>query len=311
MQLNECIEFLRENDNYIIVTHRRPDGDTICSAGALCLALRAIGKTAYLLPNSEVTEKYMDYAAPFTMPDNFAYETIVSVDLASEGLFPYDFNEEVDLCIDHHPSNTGFAKHSIIWETLASCGELVFEIIKAMDITITPQIAEYIYVAIVTDTGCFGYANTKAETLRTAADVLDYGVNNGVLNKELFRASSRARLALEGEVFSTLDVYCGGKIVIATITLDMIERTGTTENDYDDLASLAGRLAGSRITATITEKSKNLCKVSVRSVKTVNANAVCARFGGGGHAMAAGCAIECGYEEAKKMLVEAMMEELG
>ena len=311
MQLNECIEFLNANDNFILITHRRPDGDTLCSAGALCLALRAKGKTAHLFQNAEVTEKYMPYVVPVIAPENYVYETIISVDLASEGLFPFGFDEEVDLCIDHHPSNTGFAKQSIIWETRASCGELVYEIIKAMDVEITPQIAENLYIAIATDTGCFGYANTKPETLRTAAEILDYGVDNGVLNKQLFRASSRSRLALEGEVFSTLDVYCEGKIVIATITLDMIERTGATENDYDDLASLAGRLAGSRITATITEKAKNLCKVSVRSVRTVNANAVCARFGGGGHAMAAGCTIEHGYVEAKKMLAEAMMEELG
>ena len=310
MLLNECADFLKANDNYILITHRRPDGDTIGSAGALCLALRAIGKKAYLFNNQEFTENYTDYVQPLTAPEGYVAQTTVAVDLAGAGLFPYGFEGDVDLCIDHHPSNTGYAKQSIVWEKKASCGELVFEIVKAMDVKITAEIAEYLYVAVSTDTGCFAYANTKAETLRTAADILDYGVDNGVLNKKLFRAVSKARLALEGAIYSTLDIHRDGELVIATITREMMEAAGTTDNDYDDLASLAGRLAGSRITATIKETESGDSKISVRSVRGVDANTVCKKFGGGGHAMAAGCTIERGYKEAKPMLLKAMLEAL-
>ena len=310
MRLNECADFLKVKDDYILITHRRPDGDTIGSAGALCLALRAIGKKAYLFNNQEFTENYTAYVQPLTAPEGYAAQTTVAVDLASVELFPYGFEGDVDLCIDHHPSNTGYAKQSIVWEKKASCGELVFEIIKAMDVQITVEIAECLYVAVSTDTGCFAYANTKAETLRTAADILDYGVDNGVLNKKLFRAVSKARLALEGAIYSTLDIHRDGELVIATITREMMEAAGTTDNDYDDLASLAGRLAGSRITATIKETESGTGKISVRSVRGVDANAVCEKFGGGGHQMAAGCTIEQGYKEAKSMLLEAMLEAL-
>ena len=111
MTVKEVAAFLRAHDSYLILTHRRPDGDTLGCAAALCAMLRQMGKTAALLPNAEVTSLYADYVAPYWAAEDYRYETVVSVDLAALGLFPDNaerFKNRVDLAIDHHPSYEGF-----------------------------------------------------------------------------------------------------------------------------------------------------------------------------------------------------------
>lgn len=311
MQLNDCAQLLKARDNYLIITHRRPDGDTIGSAGALCVLLQAMGKTAHIFPNPEFTETYIQYVIPFLANDDFVPDTIVSVDTASEDLFPYGFSGNVDLSIDHHPSNTGYAKNTIVWAHCAACGELMLELAKELRAELTKELAEFLYVAIATDTGCFCYGNTTSDTFRAAAELIDCGADNGAINKRLFRTSSKERLALEGLIFSSLETYREGRISVATVTLDMMKKSGATEDDCDDIASLAGRVAGSNVSVTIKEKEKNLSKISLRTSRNVDASAICSKFGGGGHAMAAGCTIERGYDEAKSMLLDAIYEVMG
>lgn len=308
MQLNECAAYLKENDRFLLVTHKRPDGDTIGSAAALCRALRQLGKTAWLYPNPEVTDNYSGYFAPLAAPDDYLYETVVSVDVASEGLFPLGFSGNVDLAVDHHPSNSNFAQRAVVWSHKASCGELVLELIKALGVPVDKTIAELLYVAVSTDTGCFCYGNTKPETLRTAAELIELGAENAPLNKKLFRTVSKARLTLEGLIYSGLTTHRNGKISIATVTLDMMEMAGATENDCDDLASLAGKVAGSCVSATIRELEPGVCKVSVRTGLEVKASAVCERFGGGGHDMAAGFTVHMNCADTKAALLQAINE---
>ncbi len=174
---------------------------------------------------------------------------------------------------------------------------------------VTPEEADLLYIAVSTDTGCFVYGNTTAETHRAAAELMELGARHQELNRELFRMSSLARLKLEGMIFAGLHSYRGGRINFARVTLAMMEQAGATENDCDDLASLPGRVRSSRVSVTLRELAPNTCKVSVRTGEEVNANTVCARFGGGGHAMASGCTIEATVDEAEKMLL-AVIEEL-
>ena len=115
MTVKEVAAFLRAHDSYLILTHRRPDGDTLGCAAALCAMLRQMGKTAALLPNAEVTSLYADYVAPYWAAEDYRYETVVSVDIAALGLFPDNaepLNDKVDLAIDHHPSYEGFGRES-------------------------------------------------------------------------------------------------------------------------------------------------------------------------------------------------------
>lgn len=305
MPLEFYADLLRKHDNILLVTHQRPDGDTLGSAGALCSALRRLGKISYMYDNPQITENYRRFIEGYIAPGDFIPEYIVAVDLADIGLFPQGFSSGVDLCIDHHPSNSGYAAETIVWADRASCGELVMELIRQLCGNISQEEADLLYIAVSTDCGCFVYGNTTAETHMAAAELIRLGANHKWLNRELFRMSSAARLKLEGMIFSGLHSYRDCKINFATVTLEMMEKAQATENDCDDLASLAGRVRGSRVSVTIRELEKGKsCKVSVRTGEEVDASAVCARFGGGGHAMAAGCTIDAGTDEAERLILE-------
>ncbi len=307
MPLKTYAKLLSGHDNFLLVTHLRPDGDTLGSAGALCSALRRLGKTAFLYNNPQITENYFHFVENFIAPEEFRPEYVVAIDLADVGLFPEGFNGHVDLCIDHHPSNTGYADETIVWADKASCGELVMELIKAICGDISREEADLLYIAVSTDCGCFVYGNTTAETHMAAAELIRLGADHKWLNRELFRMTSAARLRLEGLIFAGLHSYRDCKVNVAVVTLDMMEKAQATENDCDDLASLAGRVRGSRVSVTIRELEKGKkCKVSVRTGEEVNASKVCVTFGGGGHAMAAGCTIEAGVEETERLILEAI-----
>ena len=133
MTTRETAALLREQDQILILTHRRPDGDTIGCAVALCEALRIQGKTAYILPNPDLTELYRPYAAPYWAPEGFVPGFVVSVDLAAKGLFfpaAEAYFDRVDLAIDHHPSYEGFGKKACVDPSRAACGEIVYEICR-------------------------------------------------------------------------------------------------------------------------------------------------------------------------------------
>ena len=168
MTIQETAALLQTMDRVLLLTHVRPDGDTIGSAAALCRALRDLGKTAYLLPNPGITETYESYAAPYWAEEGFTPDFVVAVDIAALSLLPENAKKYascIDLAIDHHPSNEGFAKESCVLAEMAACGEIIYEIAGLMT-PMTAEIALPLYVAVSTDTGCFVYANTTAHTHR-------------------------------------------------------------------------------------------------------------------------------------------------
>ena len=311
MNLNDCVTYLKEHDGYLLVTHIRPDGDTLGSAAALCHILRHIGKTAYVYDNPETTKKYAPWTAPYLAPADFVPTCVVGIDLASERLFPKGWAEDTafDLCIDHHPTNTHYANELYCIPTKASCGELILLIAKALD-ALDKTVADLLYIAVSTDCGCFVYANTTAETHRAAAELMDAGAEYRPLNVTLFRQFSFSRLMLEGLIYSTMKSYADGKVNVATVTLDMMERSGATEDDCDDLASLAGRVDGGYVSVTIRELGPNESKVSLRSGQDFDSSAICALHGGGGHRMASGCTIYASPEKTREIIAGEILEAL-
>ena len=310
ISVSRCAEILREHDDYLIMTHRRPDGDTLGSAGALCLVLREMGKTAHLMANPDVTEKYGQFVNHLMAPQGYEHKTLISVDLAAETMFPvgYDGVENVRLAIDHHGSNSFYAQEVLVKPEKAACGEIILEVVKELGVSLTKEIADLLYIAISTDTGCFLYRNTTPETHYAAAETMAAGADFGYLNKLLFRTMSAARMRLEGLIYSGMRRYKDGQINVATVTLDMMAQAGATENDCDDLAAIAGRIEGSLCSATIREVGPGRSKVSLRSGDCVNSSEVCAKFGGGGHPMAAGCAMDYSPDEARELLVAEIIK---
>lgn len=304
---SECAAWLGEHDNYIIISHRRPDGDTLCSGAALCSALRRAGKRAWCFDNPETTDTYRPFVAPYLAPEGLSPSTLVTVDVASEGLFPAGISTPVPLAIDHHPSNSRFAENLCLAAERSSCGELVMEIIKALCGSMTAGEANLLYAAVSTDTGCFQYSNTNAATLRAAAELVECGAENSALNTLLFRTMSRARMALEGRMLTGMRYFKDGRISVNIVTQAMLDECGADENDCDDLAGIAGKAKGSLISLTIREVTEG-SKVSARSKPGINVSDVCAVYGGGGHAMAAGVTLNCGVEEALELMLRAIDE---
>ena len=308
MTAQECSQLLLSKNNILIITHTNPDGDTLCSAAALCSALRRAGKRANLFRNPAVTTKYMPHVEKYFAPKSFKSKYIVSVDVATEKMFAEGFDGAIDLCIDHHPTNSHYAKKELVCPDKAACGEIVLAVIKEMCGGITQEEADLLYIAVTTDTGCLQYLNTNAATFRAAAELLEYGADTGMVNVKFFRKASRARLKLEGMIYSTMGFYRDGKISVAIITKEMLRQAGASEEDCDDLAGLAGRAEGASVNITIRERDNGSSKVSVRTGRDVSSSDICAVFGGGGHAMAAGCTIDCPPEKARDMLLAVIDE---
>lgn len=308
MKICDCAAFLRARDNILLISHSRPDGDTLCSAAALCSALRRLGKTAGLYNNPEITESYMDFVRPYIWESIPEHTYIVSVDTADLRMLPQGFDGRVDMVIDHHASNSGYAENNLILGHKAACGEIILELIEQLCGGLNKEEANLVYAAISTDTGCFCYGNTNPDTLRAAAKVIEYGAENGYLNKLLFRSMSYSRLKLEGLIYASMRSYRDNKVNVAIVTLDMMRESGATEDDCDDLASLAGKVKGSVVSITVRELPDGRSKASVRTNETVNASDICASFGGGGHSMAAGCNAPMGPFEFAEALIKVVDE---
>ena len=301
-------ELLQRRDGFLILSHKNPDGDTLGSGAALCHALRRAGKTAFIDHNPQITERTDAYIHEFYAPEAYEPETVVAVDIATPGLFPRGFAGHVDLCVDHHPTNTFYADETLVNSDKSACGEIVLEIIEALCGDVDPKEATLLYIALTTDTGCFQYMNTNADTMNCAARLIALGADHHKVVHDYFRKVSMARVMLEGMIYSGMHCYRDGKLAVAFVTQKMLRDAGTTENDLDDLAGLPGRIAGNLLSILIRELENGDSKVSVRSTPEVDSSAICAKFGGGGHAMAAGCRLDCDPYEAERRLLEAVQQ---
>ena len=301
-------EFLKNRDGYLILTHVRPDGDTVGCAAALCRGLRDLGKTAHVLPNLETTSLFSPYLEGLLAPEDFRPETVVSVDMAARGLFPdnaQQYLERVDLAIDHHPSQEFFAQNTCLDASRAACGELMYDILRQIT-PITRDIALPLSGAVSTDCGCFVYGNTSAGTHRVAAALMDTGIPTAELNKRHFRTKSFKRLSLESMLTESLEFHDGGEIAIAAISLQMMNTLQADERDAEDIAAFVGQTEGVETSVTIRELAEGECKLSVRTSGGLNATRVCALLGGGGHAAAAGCTVKGSVADAREAILNAI-----
>ena len=307
----ETALYLLKFDKFAIVTHRRPDGDTLGSAALLCRGLRQLGKTAYVLENPEITEKYVPLHEGLTKAWAEEGDTVVCVDVASPNMLGAHFaplQEKIQLRIDHHGSATPFTPFELVEPKTASCGEIVYGVLQVMGAKLDVPMAQALYTAISTDTGCFRYANTTAETLRVAADCKEAGADTFRLNQELFETNSLARLRLQGWLVENALFLQGGKIAICALPLSKEQELGLTEDDMENISGFPRSIAGVKIAATLRQETAETVKMSVRAVPGYDAAAICATFGGGGHKGAAGASMKMTMDEAVEAVKAAMPE---
>ena len=304
----EAARQLRRMENVLILTHVRPDGDTVGCAAALCLALRKLGKTAYLLPNPGVTENTAPYVTPYEAPLDFQPEYIVSVDIATAQLLPENarmYAGQIELAIDHHPSFEHFGQQNIVRPEAGACGELVYDILRHLT-PIDAEIALPLYVAISTDTGGFQFSNTTAYTHIVAAALMETGIDYRTVNKVFFRTKTRKRLALEADMLTNLEYFDRERVAFLYVPRSLMARLQATESDAEELSSLGAQIQGVDCAVTFRELGEGEWKLSVRTGERVNATEVCRLMGGGGHARAAGCTVKADLSEVKRRCLAAI-----
>ena len=310
--VNEVASWLRNHDDYLIITHRRPDGDAVGSAVSLCLGLRAIGKRAYIWENPQFTPRYAGRLEGLICSTVSQSATIISVDMATEGLLPINgaqFAGKILLSIDHHPSNTGYAEKTFLQAGCAACGEIIWELLEDLGVDITKAMAEAIYIAISTDTGCFRFANTTAHTFATAAKAVEHGADIAPINRELFEIKSKGRLRLESRIMANMEFFADGTVAIACLPQSWVEELEVTEDDLDSISGFPRTVDGVQIGVLIRDSEPGRAKMSVRTAAGFDASHYCAQLGGGGHTAAAGCSVEGTLMDGKKAIMAVLKNE--
>ena len=308
MTRNECARWLLDRDNFLILTHTRPDGDTIGSASTLCLGLRQLGKTAYLLENQEVSPYLESCVLGLTKAVPEAGDTILSVDVASPGMLQkeaVDLLGRIELRIDHHGSATSYTGEELVDPQSAACGEIVYDILMEMGAELTKDMAWRLYIAVSTDTGCFRFANTNAHTYQTAAACAATGADLYPITQALFDTNTLGKLKLQSWMLENARFLCDGKAAVCGIPKG-VEDTVSKE-DMEGAAGFLRSIEGVKICATVRETETG-SKMSVRAVPGYDAALVCQKFGGGGHKGAAGAGMNLPLTEAVEAAAQALVE---
>ena len=308
---NECAELLRRNDRFAILTHRRPDGDTIGSAATLCRGLRQLGKIAHIIENPEITAKYRHLHEGLTKLWVEEGDMLVCVDVAAPRMLPDAFRsleDSIALRIDHHATAASFTEWELVEAGAGACAEILYDVLTELGVKLDKPMAEALYTAVSTDTGCFRYANTTAHSLRTAAACAEAGGDLFAINQAIFETNSFRKLKIQSWITENTEFLAEGRIAICALPKAVEQGIGVTEDDMENISGFPRSIEGVKIAATLRETADGSVKVSVRAVPEYDAGAICAQFGGGGHRGAAGCSIKLPLAEAAKAVAAAMPE---
>lgn len=312
--LADAAGMLRAADDILIFCHIRPDGDAAGSAGALCMALRRLGKTAFVAPHERVMERFQPYIVPFFAPADFVPRFLVSVDTPGAGQYPSGmeaFAPVTDLALDHHGKNAAYAKHTYVEGEAAACGEIVYLLLNELGIGPDEAIAEALYCALATDTGCFRTRATTARTMAIAAKLRETGFDAYTLTHRLFEVKTPARVKLEAEIAQATE-YPAADTACVVVTQAMLDRCGTREDDLDKISMLLTVCEGVRFGLMLRELPGGRWKVSVRTDGSVHAGDVASIFpGGGGHPDSGGAAVAGRADEIMAALLERLDAQKG
>ena len=305
---------LKGEKSVAVICHVRPDGDTIGSAFALALALEHLGISAVVACDDALPSRFF-FLNPIKEVKRALdgdYSAIIAIDCADItrlGNFYEQFNKHKNTYnIDHHVSNTRYAKINYVLDNASNC-ENVFELIDALGVEITEDIANLLAMGVMTDTGCFKHKNVTANTLFVAGKLKEKGANLNDIYYNMFSAQSKERAKLFGRTMSKIRYELDGKLAIASILQKDLLEVGAEQSETEGFIDFLMGINGVEVGICILEIAKNKYKISFRS-KSADVNAVASSFGGGGHILASGCQISGEYEEVVDKLTFAVSREL-
>ena len=303
--VQQAAEYLINADNILLLSHKNPDGDTVGSAGGLMFALKKMGKTCAVACNDEIPQKY-DFLNLDIFKGQFIPDCIVAVDVADTKLLGdkmAEYADSIDICIDHHPSNTGYARMVCCDGALPAAAQLVLQVVQAMGVELDESIANCLYTGLMTDTGCFKYSATTAQTHIAAAELLKAGAWHDFIANRFFMSKSRRTIALEKYALNTLEYYFDDRCAVIELSSEVLRETGAQQGDFEGISAMPRTIEGVDVGITIRQVSESLFKVSVRTNENANANEIAAGLGGGGHTKAAGCEVMGSMESVKNAIL--------
>ncbi|HIV87271.1 MAG TPA: bifunctional oligoribonuclease/PAP phosphatase NrnA [Candidatus Pygmaiobacter gallistercoris] len=312
IDLAKAVQMLTQAEDILLICHKNPDGDTLGSAGALLHALQAIGKRTAIFCSDPIADRY-DYMQLTLYDGSWEPGFVVAVDVAGTQLFgepAAKYLKRVDLCIDHHPSNSGYAEATLLDPEAGANAELVYQLIGQMPVEFTPVMADCLYTGVSTDTGCFKFANTTPRTHHIAAELMERGASFVKLNELLFESKSQRRLAIEQIALSHLEYHFDGRCALMYVTREEIENTGADSNDLEGITGIPRMIEGVVVGITMRQLESGSYKVSVRTAGEIDACKICAALGGGGHIRASGCEFFGNLENAKAAVLAEVKKQI-
>lgn len=315
MDLAELKEYLDAHDNYQILTHKSPDGDTLGAGFGLCNYLRDMGKKANVLNSENFPVRY-NFLYDGYYVQEFEPQCTVAVDIADTQLLGShlaQFAEEgaIDLCIDHHISNKYYAKYSYVDGRASAASLILYSLFKLAGRPISDQVAKCLYTGIATDTGCFKYENTTPEAHMAVAELMQYNIDFSAINRMMFDVKSKGRLMAEIMAIQQMEYFFEDKCAMIVLTSEMMNSCGVEPAEFEGMASIPLTTEGVQIGITVKQRHEEVYKLSVRTTEALDASAFCKGFGGGGHIRAAGCEIQGTLEQVKAKVLDAVKELLG
>ena len=315
--LEEIAEALDEAECIGLFTHENMDGDTLGSAVALCLVMRSLGKECHVIiaekiPNNiEFIESGCTInvaSGDFSQLPEFDLTVLVDVGESTRLDIRQDLFEDGDvrMCIDHHVSSKPTQEYNYVDTTSAATAEIVYDIISELGVEIDSDVADALYVGIVTDTGRFQYENTSSKTHRIAAELLDKGVRTSKIFAEVYQNISFSKKLLESSILATLTMEAGGKAAIAYMTHEMLETAGAIEEDTEGVAEELRSLRDVEVSVFVRETPDGKTKTSMRAKTYYNVAELAQKFGGGGHIRAAGFTSEESVSEVIVRIAEIL-----
>lgn len=308
--IREAADFLKAHDNFLILSHANPDGDTLGCAFALCSALQKLGKKAKNICADEISSRF-GFMKDAVIGQDFEPETIISVDVADKRLLgdlEAVYGDKVALAVDHHVSHVDFAERKLVEADASACGQTIYKLILEMGAELDDKIAACIYTAIATDSGCFKYSSVSPETHIIAAELLKFDFGFDKLNYIFFDMKTKERISLEETIYRSLEYYFDGKCALVVLTRELLD--SVDDEDGNGISAIPRQIEGVEVGVVLKEK-KDGWKASLRSNSSADVQKICTVFGGGGHTKAAGCSFKnMTAEEAKKELLGVIEKEL-
>jgi len=315
--LEQIAAKLKEAETILLYPHVIMDGDTLGSSIALCIALRKMGKKAHILIEDEIPSYLLFLEKDYCTFDGNILEwpdISISVDCSDIERFVMRKDKflsgKFSICIDHHKTNNFFADLNYIDPTAAATGEIVYDLVKILEVGLDVEMAEAIYTAITTDTGNFQYTNTTKTTHLITAELFDIGIDLEKISVEVYQNIRHEKLKIMNEVINTIEMLYDGKADIAYVTQDMLEKTGALMEETEGIIETLRNISGVEISAFLKESKPDEIKVGLRSKTYGDVSAIAQIFGGGGHKKAAGCTLYTSLQEAKQKISDAIIAHL-